>query len=50
MAMILVLFNYLDFDQKNDSLVIFFDGDDKVEDYAFGKDTDKLPRYGFWSR
>ena len=50
MAMILILFNYLDFDQKNDSLVVFFDGDNKVEDYAFGKDTQKLPRYGFWSR
>jgi len=50
MAMILILFNYLDFDQKNDSLVIFFDGDDKVEDYAFAADTSLLPRYGFWSR
>jgi len=30
--------------------VIFFDGDDKVEDFAFRKDTDLLPRYGFWSR
>lgn len=50
MAMIFILFNYLDFDQKNDSLVIFFDGDDKVEDFAFAKDTRLLPRYGFWSR
>ena len=50
MAMIFILFNYLDFDQKNDSLVIFFDGDNKVEDYAFRQDTDKLPRYGYWSR
>jgi hypothetical protein len=50
MAIILLLFNYFDFDQKNDSLVIFFDGDNKVEDYAFRKDTDSLPRFGFWSR
>ena len=49
-AMILLLFNYAEFDQKNDSLVIFFDGDNKVEDYAFRKDTDQLPRFGFWSR
>jgi hypothetical protein len=50
MAIILLVFNYFDFDQKNDSLVIFFDGDNKVEDYAFRKDTDVLPRFGFWSR
>jgi hypothetical protein len=50
LAMILVLFNYFDYDQKNDSLVIFFDGDNKVEDFAFRKDTDALPRFGFWSR
>jgi len=50
MAIILVLFNYFDFDQKNDSLVIFFDGDDKVADFAFDRGTDRLPRYGFWSR
>src|ERR1035437_1401536 len=50
MAMILLLFNYFDFDQKNDSLVIFFDGDNKVEDFAFRKDTERLPRFGFWSR
>lgn len=50
MAIILLLFNYFEFDQKNDSLIIFFDGDDKVEDFAFRRDTDKLPRYGFWSR
>ena len=24
--------------------------DNKVEDFAFAKDTEKLPRYGFWSR
>jgi len=46
----LILFNYLEFDQKSDSLVIFFDDDNKVQDYAFVKDTDLLPRYGFWSR
>jgi len=50
LAIILILFNYGEFDQKNDNLVIFFDGDNKVEDYAFGKDTPLLPRYGFWSR
>jgi len=50
MAIILVLFNYFDLDQKNDSLVIFFDGDNKVEDFAFRKDTEQLPRFGFWSR
>jgi hypothetical protein len=50
MAIILLLFNYFDFDQKNDSLVIFFDGDNKVEDYALRKDTDLLPRFGYWSR
>jgi hypothetical protein len=50
MAIILLVFNYFDFDQKNDSLVIFFDGNDKVEDFAFRKDTDQLPRFGYWSR
>ena len=50
MAIILVLFNYGDFDQKSDNLVIFFDGDNKVEDFAFRRDTDQLPRFGFWSR
>lgn len=50
MAIVLVLLNYGDFDQKNDNLVVFFDGDNKVEDYAFRKDTELLPRFGFWSR
>jgi outer membrane protein assembly factor BamE (lipoprotein component of BamABCDE complex) len=50
MAIILILFNYGEFDQKSDNLVIFFDGDNKVEDFAYRKDTDQLPRYGFWSR
>jgi hypothetical protein len=49
-ALILLLFNYGDFDQKNDTLVIFFDSNDVVEDYAYERDTDKLPRFGFWSR
>ena len=49
-AIILILFNYGDFDQKNDSLVIFFNSQDVVEDFAYERDTDKLPRYGFWSR
>src|SRR5512135_484821 len=48
MALILILFNYAEFDQKSDNLVVFFDGDNKVEDFAFRKDTDQLPRYGFW--
>lgn len=50
MALILVLFNYGEFDQKSDNLVIFFDGDNRVEDFAFRRDTDQLPRFGFWSR
>ncbi len=50
MAIITLLFNYLDFDQKSDNLVIFFDDDNKVQDYAFVKDTVRLPRFGFWSR
>ena len=49
-GIILVLFNYVDFDQKNDSLVIFFDMNNVVQDYAFAKDTELLPRFGFWSR
>jgi outer membrane protein assembly factor BamE (lipoprotein component of BamABCDE complex) len=50
MAIILILFNYGEFDQKSDNLIVFFDGDNKVEDFAFSRDTDQLPRYGFWSR
>lgn len=50
MAVILILFNYGEFDQKSDNLVVFFDGDNKVEDFAFRRDTDQLPRFGFWSR
>ncbi len=49
-GIILLLFNYLDYDQKNDSLVIFFDDKDVVQDVAYERDTDKLPRFGFWSR
>lgn len=49
-ATILLLFNYADFDVKSDALLIFFDGNDVVEDYAFRKDTDHLARFGFWSR
>jgi len=49
-GIITLIFNYLEFDQKNDTLVIFFDGDNKVDDYAFANDTEQLPRYGFWSR
>lgn len=50
LGIITLVFNYFDFDEKNDSLVIFFDDQNKVEDYAFAKDTDLLPRFGFWSR
>ena len=50
LAVVLLLFNYGEFDQKTDNLVIFFDGDNRVEDYAFAKRTDQLPRYGFLSR
>jgi hypothetical protein len=46
----LLLFNYIDGDVKRDTLVIFFDGDDKVEDFAYRRDTDQLPRYGPFSR
>lgn len=49
-GIVLILFNYLEFDQKNDSLVVFFDGKDVVENVAYERDTDKLPRFGFWSR
>jgi hypothetical protein len=49
-GVILLLFNYLEFDQKNDSLVIFFDDKDVVQDVAYEHDTEKLPRFGFWSR
>lgn len=47
---ILVLFNYAEFDQKNDSLVVFFDGDNRVEDFAYARDTVLLPRFGPFSR
>jgi len=49
-ALLLLLFNYAEFDQKNDTLVIFFDGDNRVEDFAFRKGTAELPRFGFLSR
>ena len=45
-----ILINYVDIDVKRDSLVIFFDGDDKVEDFAYARDTDQLRRFGFFSR
>lgn len=47
---IAVLFNYAEFDQKNDTLVIFFNSNDVLEDYAYERDTPLLPRFGFWSR
>jgi hypothetical protein len=47
---ILLVFNYVDVDVKADTLLVFFDGDDKVQDFAFAKDTDLLPRFGGLSR
>jgi hypothetical protein len=44
------VFNYFDADVKGDTLVVFFDGDDIVEDYAFAEDTRLLPRFGPFSR
>jgi hypothetical protein len=49
-ALITLVFNYVDADIKSDSLIIFFDGDDVVQDYAFAKDTDLLPQFGPLSR
>jgi hypothetical protein len=49
-AVILIIFNYLDGDARSDRLVIFFDADDVVEDYAFATDTDGIPRFGPFSR
>jgi len=45
-----VVFNYMDADVKGDTLIVFFDGEDKVQDYAFAKDTDLLPTFGPLSR
>jgi len=45
-----VVFNFFDFDVKRDVLLIFFDGDDRVEDFAFRRDTDLLPALGPLSR
>jgi hypothetical protein len=49
-ALITFAFNYVDADVKADSLVIFFDGNDVVEDYAFADDTRLLPMFGPFSR
>jgi hypothetical protein len=49
-GVITILFNYAEFDQKNDTLVVFFDEHDVVEDFAFARDTDLLRRYGPFSR
>lgn len=45
-----VVFNFFDFDVKRDVLIVFFDGDDKVEDFAFRRDSDLLPALGPLSR
>jgi hypothetical protein len=49
-GIITIVFNYAEFDQKNDTLLVFFDQNDVVEDFAFAKDTDLLRRYGPFSR
>jgi len=49
-ATILIIFNYFDGDVKSDRLAIFFDDEDVVEDFAFARDTDHLPRFGPFSR
>jgi hypothetical protein len=49
-AVITLVFNYVDADIKSDSLVIFFDGNDVVQDYAFANDTELLPTLGPLSR
>ena len=49
-ALILLLFNYGEFDQKDQSLVVFFDNDDVVEDFAYRDDTPQLSTFGPWSR
>jgi hypothetical protein len=49
-ALILLVFNFGEFDQKNQTLVVFFDDDDVVEDFAYRDDTKELPRFGPWSR
>jgi hypothetical protein len=45
-ALITLAFNYVDADIKADSLVVFFDGNDVVEDFAFADDTKLLPMLG----
>jgi len=45
-----LLINYIDADLKSDNLVVFFDDKGVVEDFAFAKDTERLPRFGFLSR
>lgn len=49
-ALITFVFNYVDADIKSDTLIVFFDGNDVVQDYAFAKDTELLPRFGPLSR
>jgi outer membrane protein assembly factor BamE (lipoprotein component of BamABCDE complex) len=49
-ALITFAFNYVDADVKADTLIIFFDGNDVVEDYAFADDTRLLPMLGPLSR
>lgn len=49
-AVITLVFNYVDADIKSDSLVIFFDGNDVVQDYAYANDTRLLPAFGPLSR
>lgn len=49
-ALITFVFNYVDADVKADNLIIFFDGNDVVDDYAFADDTKLLPALGPFSR
>lgn len=49
-VVIAIIFNYFDGDVKADHLLIFFDEEDVVEDYAFAKHTELLPQYGPFSR
>jgi outer membrane protein assembly factor BamE (lipoprotein component of BamABCDE complex) len=49
-GLILLVFNYGEFDQKNQTLIVFFDDNEVVEDFAYRDETTELPRFGPWSR
>ncbi|HYD47523.1 MAG TPA: hypothetical protein VEB21_04215, partial [Terriglobales bacterium] len=44
--LLLGVFNYADVDIKSDTLIIFFDGKDVVQDFAFAEDTELLRTLG----